>query len=270
MASMGRTDNKGRDLGTLLRGWRSMRGKSQLDLSLDASVSQRHLSFIESGRSAPGREKLMDIADALDIPFRERNTLLLAAGYAPVYPEGRWDGLPMKSVTTAVERMLKQQEPFPAVLMDRHWNVLATNDATPRFFGTFIDMAARTGPRNILHLMFDPAGMRPFVRNWDKTAAALLGRVRREAVGRFVDEQTQDLIDALMSYAEVAPRHTELPTTEDLPMIPLSFEKDGIALNYFSMVSTIGTPTTVTSQELRVEIMLPADEATEKHHPGIM
>jgi transcriptional regulator with XRE-family HTH domain len=120
-------------LGELLRDWRARRGKSQLDTALDADMSQRHLSFIESGRSVPGRDKLLAVAEALDVPLRERNTLLLAAGYAPLYPEQAWDAPQMSAITAAVERMLKQQEPYPAVLLDGHWNVLAANNAAPRF-----------------------------------------------------------------------------------------------------------------------------------------
>src|SRR5258708_24583165 len=154
------------ELGLLLRQWRDMRGRSQLELSLDAGVSQRHISFIESGRSVPSRQMLMDIAQALDIPLRERNTLLLAAGYAPMYSEASWNSREMQSVTNALGRILRQHEPFPAVVMDRYWNVLMTNESAPRFFNCFVDMAARKGPRNMLHLVFDPDGMRPFVADW--------------------------------------------------------------------------------------------------------
>src|SRR5262249_12201164 len=144
------------ELGDLLRYWRAMRGKSQFDLSLDMGGSQRHISFIESGRSTPSRQILTEIAQALDIPFRDRNTLLLAAGYAPMYSEGAWNAEEMKGVTTALERMLRQHEPFPAVAMDRYWNVLMANESTPRFFNSFTQRAVKKNPRNILHLMFDP------------------------------------------------------------------------------------------------------------------
>lgn len=263
---------RGGELGALLRGWRSTRGKSQLDLALDANLSQRHLSFIESGRSAPGRETLIAIAEALDIPLRDRNALLLAAGYAPLYREAAWDAPQLKSVREAVERMLRLQEPYPAVLMDRYWNVLAANEATMRFFGLFIDMAARPAPRNILHLMFDPAGMRPFIHDWEKVSASLLARVRREAVGGVIDARLGALIAALKAYPPVAgPAPRPMAAEEDvLPMVPLGFEKDGMRLRYFSMVSTLGTPAEVNAQELRVECMFPADEMTQAHHLALM
>ena len=156
------------ELGALLRHWRDMRGISQFDLSLDTGVSQRHISFIESGRSVPSRQMLIDLAQALDMPLRERNTLLLAAGYAPMYAEAHGMRRRCTASPTRCERMLRQHEPFPALVMDRYWNVLMTNEAAPRFFNCFIDMAARTRPRNLLHLMFDPQGMRPFVANWER------------------------------------------------------------------------------------------------------
>ena len=178
------------ELGPLLRHWRDLRGKSQLDLSLDSGVSQRHISFIESGRSVPGRQTLIALAQTLDLPLRDRNTLLLAAGYAPLYSEAAWNAQEMHSVTSALERMLRQHEPYPAMVMDRHWNVLMTNESAPRFFNSFIDLAARPSPRNMLHLMFDPQGMRPFVANWEQTATSLFERVYRESVGRVIDERT--------------------------------------------------------------------------------
>ena len=212
----------------------------------------------------------MDIAEALEIPLRERNGLLLSAGYAPQYAEGGWDAPQMQRIMAAVRRMLKQQEPYPAVLMDRYWNVLEANDAAPRFFGRFVDMGSRPRPRNILHLMFDPAGMRPFIADWERVSQSLLARVRREAVGGVIDTGTQALLDALTAYADAPPARGGQLADEALPIIPLSFDKDGTILNYFSMVSTVGTPTTVAAQELRVECMFPADDATEVAHLAIL
>ncbi|RKE38372.1 Xre family transcriptional regulator [Paraburkholderia sp. BL23I1N1] len=261
------------DLGALLRHWRDMRGISQLDLSFNAGVSQRHISFIESGRSVPSRQMLMDIAQTLDIPLRERNTLLLAAGYAPMYAESAWNAQEMQSVTHALGRMLRQHEPFPALVMDRYWNVLMTNESAPRFFNCFIDMAARKGPRNMLHLIFDPDGLRPFVADWQAVANSLIQRVYRESVGRMVDDQTRELLAALRAYPDV---QTDLQASQSpsgagavaagMPVIPLGFVRDGKVLNYFSMVATVGTPRTVAAQELRIECMFPADDETEARH----
>src|SRR3974390_10980 len=148
-------------LGELLRYWRHERGKSQLNLSMDTGISQRHLSFVESGRSSPSRDFLSIVSDALNIPLRERNVLLLASGFAPQYGEQSMDAEQMAVITKAIDRMLQQHEPHPALVLDRYWNVIRTNKAAPRFFGSFVDLEKRPKPRNLLDLMFDPAGMPP-------------------------------------------------------------------------------------------------------------
>jgi transcriptional regulator with XRE-family HTH domain len=252
--------------GILLRQWRDIRGKTQLDLSFDAGVSQKHISFVESGRSIPSRQMLLDLAQALDVPLRERNGLLVAAGYAPLYSDQALDAPVMDSISKALQRMLRQHEPFPAIVMDRHWNVLMTNDAAPRLFNCFIDLTARPSPRNLLHLMFDPAGMRPFVANWPETARGLLGRVYREALGRVIDERTKVLLAELSEYPGVKPEWRAPSPGNTIPMIPLTFVKDRTKLNYFSMITTVGTPQTVTAEELRLECMFPADDSTEATH----
>ena len=261
------------DLGALLRQWRGARNKSQMEASLDAGVSQRHLSFIEIGRSVPSRETLIGIAEALEIPYRDRNSLLLAAGYAPMYEDAGWDEQELRNVTEALNRMLRQHEPYPAMVMDRYWNVLRTNTASPRFFNSFVDLSARPQPRNLLHLMFDPAGMRPFVANWEEVARTLIQRVSREAVGRVIDEKSQGLISALLAYPGTKPEWRTPPVQRapsDLPVIPIRFMKDGETLSYFSMLTTLATPQAIATQELRIESMFPMDGATETQHARIM
>ena len=142
----------GNPLGNLLRHWRTVRGRNQLDLSLETGISQRHISFVESGRSTPSRQTLLEIAQVLDVPLRERNALLLSAGFAPVYSEAACNSAQMHSVIKALERVLRQHEPFPALVMDRYWNVLMTNESAPRFFNCFFDMSQRKGPRQALHV----------------------------------------------------------------------------------------------------------------------
>jgi transcriptional regulator with XRE-family HTH domain len=258
--------NTKQELGELLRHWRDTRGKSQLDLSLDSGLSQRHLSFVESGRSVPSRQALLDIAQALDIPLRDRNILLLAAGYAPIYAEAAWNAPEMQSISRALERVLRQHEPFPAVVMDRYWNVTMTNDAAPHFFNCFVNLAARKPPRNLLHLMFDPKGMRPHIANWEEVAAGLFQRVYREAVGRVIDEKTKELLAALQAYPNVKPAWKKPTFSRPLPFIPISFMKKGEMLNFFSMITTVGAPLSITAQELRIECMFPADEESETHY----
>jgi transcriptional regulator with XRE-family HTH domain len=261
---------KNNELGDLLKRWRGVRGRSQLDISVDTGISQRQISFIESGRSVPTRATLVGIAQALEIPLRERNALLLAAGYAPLYSEAPWDSDEMKSVSKALERMIAQHEPYPAIVMDRYWNVLQTNDAAPRFFNCFIDMSERSAPRNMLHLMFDPKGMRPFIANWEALAKALIQRVHREAVGHIPDQKTKDLVTELLAYPDVRSDWTASEMRSALPMIPMSFVKDGAIMNYFSLVTTVGTPQTIAAQELRVECMYPADDVTEVSHAKLL
>jgi transcriptional regulator with XRE-family HTH domain len=242
-------------LGELLRYWRQERGKSQLDLSLDTGISQRHLSFVESGRSVPSRDFLSTVSDALNIPLRERNGLLLASGYAPFYSERSVDAEEMAVVTRAIDRMLKQHEPHPALVLDRYWNVIRTNEAAPKFFGSFIDLEARPKPRNLLDLMFDPAGMRPFVEEWEKVAAGLLERVRREAVGQVVDAELAKLLGRLRKYPGVAELKPLLAPQS--PVLPITFRREEKRLSYFSLITTVGTPQCITAQELRVECMFP-------------
>lgn len=258
------------ELGDLLRQWRAVRGRSQLDISLDAGISQRQISFIESGRSVPSRSTLMGLAQALEIPLRERNALLLAAGYAPFYSDAAWNSNEMKSIRKALERMVAQHEPYPAIVMDRYWNVLLTNDAAPRFFNSFINLFARPSPRNLPHLLFDPKGMRPFIANWDSLARSLIQRIRREAVGHVVDQKTKKLLAELLDYPEVPSDWMAPEMSGTLPVIPISFVRDGAMMNYFSLITTVGTPQTIAAQELRVECMYPADDETEVRHARLL
>lgn len=244
-------------LGELLRYWRQERGKSQLALSMDTGISQCHLSFVESGRSAPSRDFLSVVSDALNIPLRERNFLLLASGFAPHYSEQSLDTGQMAIVMRAIDRMLERHEPHPALVLDRWWNVVRTNDAAPRFFGSFIDLERRPKPRNLLDLMFDPAGMRPFVEQWETVAAGLLQRIRREAVGQVLVAKLQELLKRLREYPGVRALHP--PPAPHSPVLPIVFRRGEQRLSYFSLITTVGTPQCITAQELRVECMVPAD-----------
>jgi transcriptional regulator with XRE-family HTH domain len=244
-------------LGELLRYWRQERGKSQLDLSMDTGISQRHLSFVESGRSAPSRDFLSVVSDALNIPLRERNVLLLASGFAPQYSEQSMDAGQLAVVTRAVDRMLHQHEPHPALVLDRYWNVVRTNQAAPRFFGSFIDLERKPKPRNLLDLMFDPAGMRPFVEKWEEVAAGLLQRLRREAVGQVLDAELQKLLKRLREYPGAAGLKPSLAPQS--PVLPIVFRRGNQRFSYFSLITTVGTPQCITAQELRVECMFPTD-----------
>jgi transcriptional regulator with XRE-family HTH domain len=255
-------------VGRLLRHWRQARGMSQLALALRAGVTQRHVSFVESGRSRPGRQMVLTLAGVLDVPLRERNQLLLAAGYAPVYPEDGLVGPDSAQVRAALERMLAGHEPYPAVVMDRHWNVLLTNKAAGAFFGWLRanERGSEGGADNVIRMMFDPAGLRPFVTNWEAVARSLVSRVHREAVGGVPDAETAALLREVLAFPGVPAswQFDDLDRTL-LPIVPVRFEKAGIALSYFSTITTFGTPQDVALQELRVESFYPADEETSSH-----
>lgn len=252
-------------VGRLLQYWRGVRGKSQLALSLDAEVSARHLSFVETGRSQPSRELLLAMATALDVPLRERNDLLLAAGYAPIYRQSDLDAPEMAAARRALDHILARHEPFPAVVMDRHWNLVRTNRGAERFFGLFLDLGGGDGPANVLRLMFDPAGLRPFVTNWAAIAESLVRRAHREAVGGVPDEATARLIDEVLAFPGVPERwRTPDLTAPSVPFVPVEFVRGSLRFCFFSAVTTLGTPQDITLQELRIETFFPADSATER------
>jgi transcriptional regulator with XRE-family HTH domain len=251
-------------VGRLIAQWRHARRKSQLALALDADVSSRHLSFLESGRAKPSREMVLRLADVLDVPLRERNELLLSAGFAPLYRETDWAAPEMHEARRALELILARQEPFPAVVMDRHWNLVLGNRGATRFFSWLVDLAQQPSPPNVLRLLFHPDGVRPFVTNWEEVAHALVQRVHREAVGGVPDEATRALLDEILGYPGVparwrAPDFRVAPP----PFMPVRFAKDDRAFRFFSTVTTLGTPYDITLQEMRIESFFPADAETE-------
>jgi transcriptional regulator with XRE-family HTH domain len=251
-------------VGRLLKHWRHVRRKSQLTLALDANISPRHLGFIEIGRARPSRDMVLTLAQALDVPLRERNDLLLAAGFAPIYHETALSDPALAQARYALDSILRQQEPFPAVVMDRHWNVLVTNEAASRFFDLLLESSDDAAP-NILRMMFDPRKVRPFVTNWNAVAEALIQRVHREAVGGAPDAATTRLLTELLAFPDV-PQHWSTPdhTINAAPVLPIEFAKGDLVMRYFSTVTTLGTPQDITLQEIRIECFFPADRETDE------
>ena len=259
-------------VGPLLRRWRESRHLSQLDLALDAEVSARHISFLETGRAEPSREMLLMLANVLDIPLRERNLLLLAAGYAPIYGETRLEDPRMTQVRAAVEVILKSNEPRSALAHDRHWNIVMANAAFIRFLtinlGTapegMTPLKVTTAPRmNVLRLLFDPNGVRKIIVNWEAIAKSLLNEAyRRLAWAR--DDALKDLITEILAYPGVPPRWREpdLEAPHNL-ILPMEMRLDGKIARMFSTVTTVATPHDVTLQDLHVEVFYPADAETE-------
>jgi transcriptional regulator with XRE-family HTH domain len=249
--------------GDMLRYWRRVRSMSQLDLASAAMTTPRHMSFVETGRSRPSREMVLRLAGALDVPLRDRNGLLLAAGYAPLYVERALDDPALDRVNAAISAMLAQHEPLPAVVMDRGWNLLRVNAGARRLFTGLFAPESVPSSANVLRVILEPGPVRSRILNWRELAPALLERARREAVGGVLDLATAELVQELRTQPDVAsvvsaPRAPAPPS----PVIDVHVEYAGTDLRFFSVVSTIGTPVDVTAQELRVEAFFPADDAT--------
>jgi hypothetical protein len=215
---------------------------------------------------------VIDLSDALGVPLRDRNEIMLAAGFAPLYVQETPERLPAE-IDQALQRMLRQQEPFPAVILDRFWNVIASNDATPKFFGKFIDLESRPRPRNLLHLVFDPKGLRPFLEDFDETARGLLWRVRREAVGGIVSEGSRKLLQELADYSDATGTQLDPPKLQQSvksALIPMKFRAGGKIVSMFSLITTVGTPQTIAAEEIRLESMFPSDDASEEAYLEFM
>ncbi|HMB93351.1 MAG TPA: helix-turn-helix transcriptional regulator [Rhodothermales bacterium] len=253
--------------GALLRYWRNARHMSQLALALEAEVSPRHVSFVETGRSQPSREMILLLAGTLDIPLREQNALLLAAGYAPIYEEAPPDLASDKlaPVRAALDAILAHQEPYPAVVMNRHWDILLTNRAAERFFGMLLEGTTWEGSPNVVRMMFNPDALRPFVKNWKAVARTLIQRIHREAVGGVLDDTTTALLEEVLALPGV-PATWKTPNADQplSPVIPMTFEKDDRVFNFFSTVTTFGTPQDVLLQEIRIESFFPHDAETRR------
>lgn len=250
-------------VGDLLRYWRGVRGASQLALASEAMTTPRHVSFVETGRSQPSRQMVVRLARALDVPLRERNALLVAAGYAPLYAEAPLDGPELDRVAAALGALLDQHEPFPAVVMDRGWDVVRANSGAVRLFGGLLAPAPLPQPANVLRLMIEPGPVRDAVANWDDVVPALLDRARREAVGGVLDPATAALVTGLRSRPDVA-RLLAAPDTAGpaAPVVDVAVRWRGEVLRFFSLVTTVGTPVDVTAQEVRLEVFVPSDDAT--------
>lgn len=250
-------------VGPLLSYWRKTRRLSQLKLASEAGVSPRHLCFLETGRARPSREMVLHLAQALAVPLRERNTLLLAAGFAPLFAESSLDDPQLAAVKMALDAIFGQQEPYPAVAMNRAWDIVRTNAAAARFFALFANADGPPGPPNVLRGMFHPRGLRPHVANWEEVAEALVQRVHREAVGGVLDEAARGVLAEVLAYPGV-PQHWRRPdlARPQLPVVPVCFRHGGRAFNFFSTVTVLGVPQDVTAQELRIECFFPSDPET--------
>jgi transcriptional regulator with XRE-family HTH domain len=244
--------------GSLLRDWRRRRSLSQLALALDAAISSRHLSFIETGRSRPSREMVMHLAESLDVPLRERNELLLAAGYAPVYSERTLEAEEMQPVRAALDRFLRAHEPYPAVVVNRRHELIAANDALDVLLqGVAPELLEQ--PANGMRIALHPQGMAPRTINFDDWSAHLLHRVRRQ-IALTADPALERLYAELRSYPNVNPDPPH--SVEAEIVVPLRLRDPAGELAFFTTVSTFGTAADVTLSELAIEAFYPANAGT--------
>jgi transcriptional regulator with XRE-family HTH domain len=246
--------------GAQLREWRQRRRMSQLDLALEAEISARHLSFVETGKSRPSREMVLRLAERLDLPLRERNVLLSAAGFAPVFPERKLDDPAMQGARRAVDLVLKGHEPYPALAIDRHWTMLAANDAVARLLGG-IAPALLEPPVNVLRLSLHPDGLSQRIMNLPQWRAHLLERLRRQ-IETTAAPALVGLLKELEGYP--APRLPAPAARQDFAdvIVPLQLKAGEAILSFISTTTVFGTPQDITLSELALESFFPADAAT--------
>jgi transcriptional regulator with XRE-family HTH domain len=247
-------------VGVLLRDWRQRRHLSQLDLASEAEVSTRHLSFVETGRSKPSRELVLHLAEHLDVPLRERNALLVAAGYAPVYAERPIDAAEMAPVRAALDKILTGHAPFPAIVVDHRWDLVAANDAALALLTDGVDPSLLGERGNALRISLHPDGLAPRIANLAEWSSHLLDRLRREAAVS-ADPALDQLIAELRTYPGVV--DGPLPSEGPAPLfVPLQLRAGEVTLSFVSTVATFGTARDITAAELSIESFFPADEAT--------
>lgn len=244
--------------GELLRGWRQRRRLSQLNLAGRAEVSSRHLSFIETGRARPSREMVLHLAEALDVPLRERNGLLVAAGFAPVYAASPLDEARMTPVRDALEMVLAAHDPYPAVVVDGTWNLVSANPAAFRLTDQVAPELLEP-PLNVVRISVHPRGLAPHIVNFGQYAGHLLGRLRRQAE-RTADPALIELLAEAVEYCGASVTEA-IPAPDDV-VLPLRLRVADTELSLFSTISVFGAPRDVTIDELAIEMFYPADDAT--------
>ncbi|MBO9505932.1 helix-turn-helix transcriptional regulator [Thalassospira sp. A3_1] len=250
--------------GTVLKVWRKQRRMSQLDLASEAEISSRHLSFLETGRARPSRDMVLHLSECLDVPLRERNTMLIAGGFAPIYAEHDFGTDQSAAIRMAVERILTAHEPYPALALDRHWNMVAANRIVPLLLGG-VDPEFLKPPVNILRLSLHPNGLAPRVVNYTEWRDHLLDRMRRQ-IAVTADAKLRGLYDEASRYRapekvteiDIADRAGELTGL----VVPLVLQSDAGKLRFVSTTTVFGTPVEVTLSELAIETLLPADAQT--------
>lgn len=253
---------KGQSFAAALRAWRQRRGRSQLDLAGRADISQRHLSFLELGRAAPSRDMVLRLATALEVPLRQHNALLLAAGFAPVWRETDLAAPELSQASDAVGFMLNQQEPFPGVAVDRQWNLLKANQGAVRLVEFLVGPLAPDAKVNLADALVAPDVLRPFLVNWADVVRYFVRSVEADAAADGQPE-TAALLARLLSYEGVRPALSEPASYGAVsPVLPMHFRKGDVSLQLFTTIATLGIPRDITLEELRIECFFPMDAAT--------
>jgi transcriptional regulator with XRE-family HTH domain len=258
----------GTSFGSGLRWWRERRGFSQLDLAGAAETTQRHVSFLESGRAGPSREMILRLAAVLDLPLRQQNALLLAAGFAPAWRQSDLSGPELARVASALGYMLTQQEPYPAFVVDRRWNLLRANAGAGRLVEFLTGPAPASPPPaepvNLAVALVSPEGLRPFIVNWEEVAQYFLRGVQADAIADGTRE-TAELLRRLLSFPDLpALSQAQLPGEARAPVLIIHFRRGDVSLRLFTTIATLGTPHDVTLQEIRIECFFPIDDATAR------
>ncbi len=244
-----------------LRRWRQRRGWSQLDLAGRADISQRHVSFLELGRAAPSRDMVLRLASTLDVPLRQHNALLIAAGFAPVWQETRLEAPELAQINDALDYVLAQQEPYPGIAVDRHWNLLKANRGAVRLVEFLVGPLEPGAAVNMADALVAPDVLRPHLVNWQEVVRYFIRSVEADAAadGR---PETAALLDRLLSYEGVRPLLKTQPEAASAPVLPMHFHKGDVNLKLFTTIATLGTPQDIMLQELRIESFFPMDRAT--------
>lgn len=251
--------------GNRLRDWRNARRISQLKLAAEAGVSQRHISFLETGRAKPSREMVIHLATALDVPMRQRNELLERAGFAPAYRERSPDDSALRQITAVLTRLLQAHEPYPAYIVDRLWNLVAANTVATKVLAGALPPGSdpETFGGNIMRLILHPEGVRESVVNWDDVSAVLLDRLAHEVAANPADAELDALLVEARGYLDAESTTVAPPRAEDL-LVPVVLATPHGALELFTTIATIGGAHDITLQELRIETLLPATDEAER------
>jgi transcriptional regulator with XRE-family HTH domain len=249
-------------VGELLRTWRQRRNLSQLELSLDSAISARHLSFVETGRANPSREMVLHLAERLEVPLRERNGLLLAAGFAPLFEERTLDHEDMAPVRGALERFLRAHEPYPAVVVDGRWNLVMANDALA-ILTEGVAAALFEPPANGLRISLHPEGMAPRILNFAEWSSHMIRRLRRRAAIT-ADPELERIYEEVRDYPRVALDAPAADSEASEIVLPLRLRHEAGDLTFLSTISTFGSAHDITLAELSIEAFYPADAATAR------